>query len=82
MGFEIFGLRVFDLREAFGYFEAFSTIGVVCMIAFVCFLILAKNARIYKQSIKTSAQTRTNTSATNINTTNASDSAQSAPKAQ
>lgn len=56
MGFEFFGLRVFDLREAFGYFEAFSTIGVVCMIAFVCFLILAKNARIYRQNAKNSAQ--------------------------
>ncbi len=43
MGFEIFGMKVFDLSAPFGNFEAFSTIFVVCFLAFCAFLILAKN---------------------------------------
>lgn len=31
---------MFDLSKPFGYAEAFITIGVVCFIAFVCFLVL------------------------------------------
>ena len=40
MGFELFGLKVWDLSEPFGYFEAFSGIFVVLSCAFVGFLIL------------------------------------------
>ncbi|WP_295737777.1 hypothetical protein [uncultured Helicobacter sp.] len=40
MGFEFFGLKVWDLSEPFGYFEAFSGIVVVLTCAFVGFLIL------------------------------------------
>lgn len=40
MGFEIFGMRVFDLSAPFGYFEAFSTIAVVSVSAFIIFLLL------------------------------------------
>ncbi|SQB99098.1 hypothetical protein [Helicobacter fennelliae] len=43
MGFEIFGIKVFDLSKPFGNFEAFSTIILVCLIAFLGFLILSKN---------------------------------------
>lgn len=50
MGFEIFGERVFDLSQPFGYFEAFSTIFVVCSLALIGFLILAKNAKAYKNT--------------------------------
>lgn len=32
--------NVFDLSKPFGYFEAFSTIGVVLVLSLVCFLIL------------------------------------------
>ncbi|MDD7346192.1 MULTISPECIES: hypothetical protein [Helicobacter] len=32
--------EVFNLAQPFGYFEAFSTIIVVCGIAFVSFLVL------------------------------------------
>ncbi|WP_394954088.1 hypothetical protein [uncultured Helicobacter sp.] len=32
--------EVFDLSQPFGYFEAFSTIIVVCSVAFVSFLVL------------------------------------------
>ncbi|MDL0079523.1 MULTISPECIES: hypothetical protein [Helicobacter] len=42
MGFELFGMRVFDLSAPFGYFEAFSTIAVVSAGAFVIFLLLQK----------------------------------------
>ncbi len=42
MGFELFGMRVFDLSAPFGYFEAFSTIAVVSVGAFVIFLLLQK----------------------------------------
>lgn len=42
MGFELFGMRVFDLSAPFGYFEAFSTIAVVSTGAFVIFLLLQK----------------------------------------
>lgn len=45
MGFEIFGLRVFDMREPFGYFEAFATIIVVCILAYIGFLILRLKAK-------------------------------------
>lgn len=34
------GGQYFDLHQPFGYVEAFSTIGVVCIIAFVSFLLL------------------------------------------
>ncbi|QOQ90591.1 hypothetical protein [Helicobacter cinaedi] len=40
MGFEFFGLKVWNLSEPFGYFEAFSGIVVVLSCAFVGFLIL------------------------------------------
>lgn len=45
MGFEIFGMRVFDFSKPFGYFEAFSTIFIVCAIAFIGFLLLANAAK-------------------------------------
>lgn len=32
--------EVFNLAQPFGYFEAFSTIIVVCSVAFVSFLVL------------------------------------------
>lgn len=40
MGFELFGLKVWDFSQPFGYFEAFSGIFVVLFCAFVGFLIL------------------------------------------
>lgn len=49
MGFEIFGLHVFDLSKPFGYFEAFSTIGIVCICASISFVLLAKNAKTRKK---------------------------------
>lgn len=33
-------MEYFDLSEPFGYFEAFSTIGVVCLLAAFTFLLL------------------------------------------
>lgn len=50
MGFEIFGMRVFDFSAPFSHFEAWSTIGVVTGSAFIGFLILAKKAKQYKDS--------------------------------
>ncbi|WP_180762792.1 hypothetical protein [Helicobacter sp. 12S02232-10] len=40
MGFEVLGLKVFDLSKPFGYAEVFSTIAIVCLIAFIGFYIL------------------------------------------
>lgn len=40
MGFELFGLKVWDFSQPFGYFEAFSGIFVVLFCALVGFLIL------------------------------------------
>ncbi|WP_172402598.1 hypothetical protein [Helicobacter sp. 12S02634-8] len=40
MGFEIFGLKMFDLSRPFGYSEVFATIIIVCLIAYVGFYIL------------------------------------------
>lgn len=45
MGFEIFGMRVFDLREPFGYIEVFSAIFIVLFLAFIGFYILKLNSR-------------------------------------
>ncbi|MDO7253225.1 hypothetical protein [Helicobacter cappadocius] len=45
MGFEVFGLRVFDLSQPFGYVEAFSTIIVVCVLAYIGFCILKFKAK-------------------------------------
>ena len=39
-GFEMWGMKVWDLSEPFGYFEAFSGIVVVLLCALVGFLIL------------------------------------------
>lgn len=40
MGFDIFGLHVWDFRAPFGYFEAFSGIAVVLACSAVGFLLL------------------------------------------
>ncbi|MGX2971709.1 hypothetical protein [Helicobacter sp. T3_23-1059] len=45
MGFEIFGMRVFDFAKPFGYFEVFSAIFFVCAVAFAGYLILAYSAK-------------------------------------
>lgn len=40
MGFEIMGLRVWDLSQPFGYFEAFSGIAIVLLCALITFGLL------------------------------------------
>ncbi|CUU40941.1 MULTISPECIES: hypothetical protein [Helicobacter] len=40
MGFEIMGMRVWDLSQPFGYFEAFSGIAIVCLCAGLCLCLL------------------------------------------
>lgn len=45
MGFEIFGMRVFDFAKPFGYFEVFSAIFFVCTVAFAGYLLLARYAK-------------------------------------
>lgn len=50
MGFEIFGMRVFDLSKKFGYFEVFSAIVIVCGMAFIGLLVLKMVAKTYKKT--------------------------------
>lgn len=40
MGFDIWGLHVWDLRAPFGYFEAFSGILAVLLVSMAGFLLL------------------------------------------
>lgn len=40
MGFEIMGLRVWDLSQPFSYFEAFSGITIVLLCAAICLCVL------------------------------------------
>ncbi|WP_180675658.1 hypothetical protein [Helicobacter sp. 11S03491-1] len=40
MGFEIFGIKFFDFSRPFGYPEVFSTIIIVCLLAYIGFFIL------------------------------------------
>lgn len=49
MGFEVFGMRVFDLSKKFGYFEVCSAIIIVCGVAFIGFLLLKMVAKTYKK---------------------------------
>ena len=48
-GFVIFGLRVFDFREPFSYFEVFSTMFVVLGSFLAAYLILANKAKKFKR---------------------------------
>lgn len=45
MGFEIFGMKVFDLREPYGYIEIFSAIFIVLLLACIGFCILKLKSR-------------------------------------
>lgn len=40
MGFEIWGLRVFDVSKPFGYFEVFSGILITLLCALALFLVI------------------------------------------
>lgn len=44
MGFEIFGYKFFDLSSKVTYGDAFLSIGIVCIVAFVLFLFVKINA--------------------------------------
>lgn len=43
MGFEIFGYKFFDLSSKVTYGDAFLSIGIVCIIAFLLFLFVKIN---------------------------------------
>lgn len=40
MGFEIFGMKVWDFTQPFSYFEAFSGIAAVLLCAAICLCVL------------------------------------------
>lgn len=44
MGIELFGYKFFDLSSSVTYGDAFLTIGIVCFVALILFLLVKRSA--------------------------------------